>query len=204
VTIRHIVLHADISTTRETVQVSPNAAAAVAPAIRTQDILCVRTWVLNQRAPITTSTTTVCAMSTPRLNDARAVTRWDAAMNSDTEPMVFGHADGLHQAILNVGSNACQHTEPQAGVQFEVTTTPTSAVINVIDHGPGIDPTEIDRIFLPFYRHQTSRGRDGRGGAGLGLAITNQIIERLEGTVSVTATPGGGVTFTLTVPLAPG
>lgn len=124
-------------------------------------------------------------------------------MNPNTEHMVFGHADGLHQAILNVGSNACQHTEPHAGVQFEVTTTPTSAVINVIDHGPGIDPTEIDKIFLPFYRHQTSRGRDGRGGAGLGLAITNQIIERLNGTVSVAATPGGGATFTLTVPLAP-
>ena len=127
----------------------------------------------------------------------------DLELAPDMECKVFGHAYGLHQAILNVGSNACQHTEPQAGVQFEVAATDTSVVISVIDHGPGIDPAEIDKIFLPFYRPQASRGRDGRGGAGLGLAITHQIIERLDGTVSVTATPGGGATFTLTVPLAP-
>ena len=70
------------------------------------------------------------------------------------------------------------------------------------DHGPGVDPAEIDNIFLPFYRPQTSRGRDGRGGAGLGLAITQQVIDRFDGTVAVEATPGGGATFTLVVPLA--
>lgn len=115
---------------------------------------------------------------------------------------MFGHAYGPHQAISQCRSNACQHTEPHAGLQFEVATTDTSVVITVIDHGPGIDPADIDKIFLPFYRPQMSRGRDGRGGAGLGLAITHQIIDRLGGTVSVAATPGGGVTFSLTVPLA--
>ena len=121
----------------------------------------------------------------------------------DTDCVLSGRPDRLHQAILNVGSNACQHTDPSGGVQFDVRSTDTELVIKVIDHGPGIDPTEIDKIFLPFYRPDTSRGRDGRGGAGLGLAITNQILERHHGTVGVEATtPGGGATFTLTVPLA--
>ncbi len=115
---------------------------------------------------------------------------------------VLGHAHGLHQAILNVGSNACQHTAPEAGIQFDVTTDETCMFIKVTDHGPGVDPAEIDNIFLPFYRPQTSRGRDGRGGAGLGLAITQQVIDRFDGTVAVEATPGGGATFTLVVPLA--
>ena len=124
------------------------------------------------------------------------------AMDPNNDRTVFGRADGLHQAILNVGANACQHTEPEEGVHFDIDFAETSIRIKVIDHGPGIEPSEADNIFLPFYRHQTSRIRsDRRGGAGLGLAITQQIIERLDGTISVANTPRGGATFTITVPL---
>ena len=119
-----------------------------------------------------------------------------------TDNTVSGQPGQLHQAILNVGSNACQHTQEDSGVQFTVRSTDTDLIIQVSDHGPGIDPDEVDKIFLPFYRHETSRDRDGRGGAGLGLAITHQIVERHHGTITVTSTPGDGAAFTLTVPLA--
>lgn len=119
-----------------------------------------------------------------------------------TDAVVLGQPGPLHQAILNLGSNACQHSPTGATVEFRVHSTDTDLVIEVVDHGPGIDPDEVGKIFLPFYRHDTSRGRDGRGGAGLGLAITHQIAERHSGSVDVAATPGGGATFTLSVPLA--
>jgi len=121
---------------------------------------------------------------------------------SDTNCTVLGRSDRLHQAILNVGSNACQFTEPNSGVRFRISSTGTSLIIEVIDHGPGIDPAEVDKIFLPFYRPETSRNRDGGGGAGLGLAIAGQILERHHGIVAAGETPGGGATFTLTIPLA--
>ena len=121
----------------------------------------------------------------------------------DAATVVSGRPDRLQQALLNVGSNAVDHTDAEAGVQFRVRSTDANVVVDVVDHGPGVDSGEVDKIFLPFYRHDTSRGRDGRGGAGLGLAISHQIIERHHGTVTVAATPGGGATFTLTMPIAP-
>ena len=72
----------------------------------------------------------------------------------------------------------------------------------MIDHGSGVDPAEAERIFLPFYRPETSRGRDGRGGAGLGLAIASRVVEQHHGTITVEPTPGGGATFVITLPLA--
>ncbi len=126
----------------------------------------------------------------------------DLDLATGTDSTVSGRPGQLHQALLNVGSNACQHTQEDRGVQFTVHSTDTDIVIQVTDHGPGIVPDEVDKIFLPFYRHETSRGRDGRGGAGLGLAITNQIVERHHGTIAVRSTAGDGATFTLTFPLA--
>ena len=124
----------------------------------------------------------------------------DLDLAAGTDSTVEGRPGQLHQAILNVGSNACQQTHKDSGIQFAVRSTDSDIVVQVSDHGHGIEPDDIDKIFLPFYRHETSRDRDGRGGAGLGLAITHQIVERHHGTIEVISTPGDGATFTLTFP----
>jgi two-component system OmpR family sensor kinase len=115
-------------------------------------------------------------------------------------PRIVGQPARFHQAILNVGSNACRHAPPTTTVRFVVTSTDSDVVVQVIDRGPGVDEAEADKIFLPFYRPESSRGRDGRGGAGLGLAIATQIIERHHGHITVEPTIGGGATFVITVP----
>lgn len=120
-----------------------------------------------------------------------------------TQAQIAGRPARFHQAILNVGSNACQHAPSSTAVRFVVRSTDTELVVDVIDHGPGVDPADADKIFLPFYRPETSRGRDGRGGAGLGLAIASQIIDRHHGSITVEPTPGGGATFVIRVPLSP-
>lgn len=56
------------------------------------------------------------------------------------------------------------------------------AIITVADHGPGVPEPELEKIFKPFYRIETSRNRDF-GGAGLGLAITKACVEAHRGTV---------------------
>lgn len=81
-------------------------------------------------------------------------------------PEVRGDPDQLHQAILNIGSNACQHSEGALSVRFVVRTEDDHAVIEVIDHGPGVAPDHTEKIFLPFYRADASRSRNGQVGAG--------------------------------------
>ena len=120
----------------------------------------------------------------------------------DARTTITGRPGRFHQAMLNLGSNACRHAAPGTPVRFVVTSTDTELVVRVIDHGRGVDPGEADRIFLPFYRSETARERNGGGGAGLGLAIASQIVERHHGDITVEPTPGGGATFVITIPLA--
>jgi two-component system sensor histidine kinase CpxA len=54
--------------------------------------------------------------------------------------------------------------------------------ITVADHGPGLPEDEVDRVFAPFYRVETSRNR-ALGGVGLGLAIVKNCVEACKGTV---------------------
>ncbi len=117
----------------------------------------------------------------------------------DGQLAVIGNRDQLHQAILNVVSNACRHTEPGTPVHVELDQHDTNALITVIDHGPGVAPEHADQIFLPFYRVDASRSRDGEAGAGLGLALTKQIVDAHGGTITVQPTPGGGATFIVTL-----
>ncbi len=115
---------------------------------------------------------------------------------------ITGRPGRFHQAMLNLGSNACAHTTPGTRVRFTVASTDTDIVVRVVDHGRGIDPAEAAKVFLPFYRSETARERDNGGGAGLGLAIASQIVERHCGAIAVEATPGGGATFVVRVPLS--
>lgn len=115
---------------------------------------------------------------------------------------IAGQPSRFHQAMLNLGSNACAHATTGTPMHFAVISTETDIIVKVIDHGQGIDPSEADRVFLPFYRSEPGRERNNGGGAGLGLAIASQIIERHNGTITIEPTRGGGATFVLTIPLA--
>ncbi len=68
------------------------------------------------------------------------------------------------------------------------------------DHGEGIAPDQVPRIFERFYRLDSSRGRD-TGGSGLGLSIVKAIVESHSGAISVHPTPGGGATFRVDMPV---
>lgn len=114
--------------------------------------------------------------------------------------LIRGDHSQIHQAVLNLGANACQHTEVGAKVEILVQPRAGSLTICVVDHGAGISPNDIDKVFIPFYRADVSRTRSGHGGAGLGLTLAKQIVEGHNGEISVVATPGGGATFKLVFP----
>jgi signal transduction histidine kinase len=68
-------------------------------------------------------------------------------------------------------------------------------VLRIIDTGPGIGTSDLEKIFEPFY---TTKER----GTGLGLAIVNRIVEAMEGMIEVENRPGQGAAFRIRLPLA--
>ncbi|MDQ2756220.1 MAG: HAMP domain-containing histidine kinase [Actinomycetota bacterium] len=115
---------------------------------------------------------------------------------------VVGDEPQLRQVMTNLVSNALNHTPPGTPVEIAVGYTPAGcAVIEVRDHGPGIDPRRARKVFERFYRTDPSRSR-AQGGSGLGLAIVAAIVAAHQGSVRVTPTDGGGATFTVELPQA--
>ena len=123
--------------------------------------------------------------------------------NADTVHLA-GDPTRVHQAVLNLGANACVHTDPDTTIALCLRSTDDEITVSVIDHGPGIAAADLEQIFLPFYRSDLSRSRTGGSGAGLGLAVVQQIATEHHGAVTVSPTPGGGATFQLSFPRGPG
>ena len=81
----------------------------------------------------------------------------------------------LIRALTNLVTNALKYANTQVFVTLSK--TDGLAQINIVDDGPGIDPSQVEKIFEPFYRIERSRSRD-TGGFGLGLSIVNSICQQ--------------------------
>jgi signal transduction histidine kinase len=106
----------------------------------------------------------------------------------------------LTQAMLNLARNAVEHTGPGTSVTIGSRVTDGRVQLWVRDDGPGIAPTDHERIFERFARGRHSRRRSD--GAGLGLAIVAAVAEGHGGHVVLESEPGEGATFTLDLPMA--
>lgn len=111
-------------------------------------------------------------------------------------PDVLADENQLRQALLNVVRNAVQAMKP-AGGHLRVGTRSAGAGVEMVfsDDGPGISPKDLARIFDPFFSTKTE-------GTGLGLPLTQQIIEEHGGTIACASEPGRGTTFTIRLPAA--
>lgn len=109
-------------------------------------------------------------------------------------------ADGalLERVVANVVSNALQHAQGDSPVLIDAASVAGSAVLRVVDHGPGLAPAAQERMFDPFQRMHDH----GAGGVGLGLAVANGFMKAMHGSIEASDTPGGGMTVTLRLPLA--
>ena len=116
--------------------------------------------------------------------------------------VVWGEAEPLARALENGVRNALRHTPPGTGVEVKVLPEGDRVRILVRDHGPGVEEGELERIFLPFYRVDSSRDRR-QGGVGLGLAIAREGTRRLGGTVTARNHPQGGLMLEYVLPLRP-
>jgi signal transduction histidine kinase len=118
-----------------------------------------------------------------------------------TEPIaVLGHEDQLYRLVSNLIDNAIQATPAGGCVRVSLNRSESYAIIQVHDTGIGISPDAQRHIFDRFYRVQADRSRD-TGGAGLGLAIAQAIVQAHEGSIHVQSQVGKGSTFTVRLSL---
>ena len=128
--------------------------------------------------------------------------------------MADGHL--LEQILINILLNAAQATTGKGPIRIgagaahawrwrdgdcrvgrSFASDDEVVAITVVDHGPGIPPGDLERIFEPFFSTK------GRGqGSGLGLAICHSLIEALRGALVVTSQVGAGTTVRVLLPAA--
>jgi two-component system OmpR family sensor kinase len=157
---------------------------------------------LDQGRPLRQEQVLLSTLIHDAVADVRAVEPDRVVRESvEDDVVVRGDEDRLRQVIGNLFANVRMHTPVSASVDVVLASVDNVARLSVADHGPGVDPQHVDQIFNRFYRADTGRSRD-RGGAGLGLAIASSVAGAHGGTISHAPTPGGGATFTLTLPLA--
>ncbi len=109
---------------------------------------------------------------------------------------VMGDPALLHRAVENVVRNAIKFTAAGTAVAISLATTGERAVLTVNDHGPGIAPEELSKVFEPFYRAADTDA----SGFGLGLAIAQRAVEAHGGTIRASNIPGGGLSVEISLP----
>ncbi|MFD2086891.1 sensor histidine kinase [Brevibacillus brevis] len=108
--------------------------------------------------------------------------------------------DGMKQVILNLFQNAVQHTDPVQGeIELTLSKIANGIELTIRDNGAGIAPEHVPHVFDRFYRIESSRARKS-GGAGLGLSITQSIVENHRGKIDVQSSLGTGTVFRVWLP----
>lgn len=111
----------------------------------------------------------------------------------DPVPSIWADETRFRQVLLNLYSNACKFTD-QGSIILRIVTEDDSVHFSVTDTGSGISQDQIDRIFNEFQQAEAA-GRDPRTGAGLGLAISRQLLTLMGGRIWVESEKGKGSTF---------
>lgn len=120
-------------------------------------------------------------------------------LHLDLAPAVcVAHGDGIAQIMLNLLTNAVEHTPAGGSITLKTSANADHATLSVTDTGEGIAAEHLPHLFDRFYRADPSRSRS-TGGAGLGLAISKAIADANHALLEVESVLGEGSTFTLCI-----
>ena len=115
-------------------------------------------------------------------------------------PLVQADAAQLERAFANLLENSARHAGGHP-VSVRARTVGSRVLVRIVDRGPGIPPTQLERVFEPFY--SSGNDRTGHRGSGLGLAIARGFLEVNGGRVWAESLPNQGTSFVVEVPLEP-
>ena len=131
------------------------------------------------------------------LADEMSETGADVVVETADRVVVEGDVMALRRLLNNLLENALKFG---GAARVRVIALPAFAIVEIDDHGPGLPPEELERVFEPFYRRETSRSRD-TGGIGLGLAVVRSIASAHGGDAVLENRPRGGLTARIRLPL---
>ncbi|MBC9711382.1 HAMP domain-containing histidine kinase [Streptomyces sp. TRM66268-LWL] len=129
----------------------------------------------------------------------RTADRIPVRVHADESVEVSGSRGQLARVLGNLVDNAQRHARSR--ITVTLSREGERALLTVADDGAGVPEDERERIFERFVRLDDARTRD-EGGAGLGLAIARDVVERHSGRLSVGDSPDGGALFRVELPLA--
>jgi two-component system, sensor histidine kinase len=154
-------------------------------------------------APMSLHALAVAVVALFRPNAEKRGLQLDLLLDPKVPDRVIADGQRLKQVLSNLIGNAIKFTE-RGRVELRVTLRPRGIGFEVRDSGIGIPPDRLDRLFDPFYQVDASRSR-AHAGTGLGLTISQRIVQEMGGHIRVHSTPGEGSTFrfTLALPEAP-
>jgi signal transduction histidine kinase len=127
--------------------------------------------------------------------------RLQVEFDESADLSIEGDEARFEQVLTNLLSNAIKYSPAGGLVTITLGQRDGNVELSVSDRGMGVAESERGTLFSPFSRTRSAR-ESGIEGTGLGLYITRRIVEAHGGTISVSDTPGGGATFTVTLPRA--
>ena len=120
-----------------------------------------------------------------------------ASYDGPDELLMTLGVNGIKRAFANLIENACKYG---GGARVTLRVRDDMAEIAIEDDGPGIPAAELEKVFAPFYRLETSRNRE-TGGTGLGLAVARSAVRSNGGDIVLSNRTRGGLTALVTLPL---
>jgi len=122
---------------------------------------------------------------------------------TNLDVLVVGDRSRLGQALINLIGNAVKFSEDDTDIAVRVGSSGGGTVtVSVKDQGCGIANEDIDLVFRPFGQAKADSFTASRGGLGLGLAITREIVERFDGCLKLESKIGVGTIASIELPVA--
>jgi signal transduction histidine kinase len=131
---------------------------------------------------------------------ARRSVRLESRVDGELPPVLCA-PEHVERVLVNLVSNALRHTPSDGSVAVRVEPGADDVRVSVEDTGEGLAPEALRRMFDRFWRGDEAR-TSGRGGAGLGLAISRALVEAQGGRIWAENRPGGGARVSFTLPRA--
>jgi PAS domain S-box-containing protein len=155
----------------------------------------------GDEVPLQLQPTDMVAMAGERVREYQAAADLHQFSLRSDQASIVGNWDParIGRVVDNLLGNAVKYSPDGGAIEVVIAANQDDATLAVIDHGIGIAPQDLSRIFLPMYRGANARAV---AGTGLGLAGSRRLVELMGGGITVKSRLGKGSTFTVVLPLA--